>query len=304
MSVTTKIIAILTLLCSVNYAAKAQQSALLWKISGKDLQHPSYLFGTMHLQCKDEFSIPPAVTSAMHESTSLCMEMDLSDPEIPKKIDSLLMLPQGDPSLHDDMDSTKFDELLRYFKDSLGIDLIKLQSAKPLLTTTIMLQRGVPCKQAISIERELMETAIRENKPLSGLELVEDQVKLFDSIPDKVEGEMLLSLLHDIQHSYKDYYEMAAAYKQQDLQKIQQLISSVPALKDYQDLLLYNRNASWIPKIKAQLAKGSVFFAVGAGHLPGDKGVITLLQKEGYTVEPVTGVSVVQGKENNTAPVQ
>jgi uncharacterized protein len=65
------------------------------------------------------------------------------------------------------------------------------------------------------------------------------------------------------------------------------MISASPDMAGFEDLLLVNRNMNWIPVMeKAMLAQGT-FFAVGAGHLPGNEGVISLLKKAGYTVVPV-----------------
>jgi hypothetical protein len=52
-------------------------------------------------------------------------------------------------------------------------------------------------------------------------------------------------------------------------------------------IMLDNRNMNWIPKMSAIMKKEAVFFAVGAGHLSGDYGVINLLRNAGYTVKPI-----------------
>ena len=51
--------------------------------------------------------------------------------------------------------------------------------------------------------------------------------------------------------------------------------------------MVYARNADWIPKLEKLFDKGDVFVAVGADHLIGDKGVVALLQKRGFTVKRV-----------------
>ena len=81
---------------------------------------------------------------------------------------------------------------------------------------------------------------------------------------------------------------IADAYKAQDLNKIEELtIREDPATTSYMDLLLYGRNRKWVNKMKELLPEKSLLFAVGAGHLPGEKGLITLLRKNGYTVTPI-----------------
>jgi uncharacterized protein len=58
-------------------------------------------------------------------------------------------------------------------------------------------------------------------------------------------------------------------------------------MMQYEDVLLTNRNRNWVVKLNTLLKDKALVIAVGAGHLPGDKGLINLLRKEGYTLTPV-----------------
>ena len=86
----------------------------------------------------------------------------------------------------------------------------------------------------------------------------------------------------------KQMKEMFDAYKKQDLKKLEDLMVETDAgMAGFTDLLLYHRNQNWVKKLKSLMLEKSLVIAVGAGHLPGEKGVINLLRKEGYTVTPV-----------------
>jgi uncharacterized protein YbaP (TraB family) len=65
---------------------------------------------------------------------------------------------------------------------------------------------------------------------------------------------------------------------------------SDPGMESYMDLLLYNRNRRWVEQMPPIMQNGSILFAVGAGHLPGEEGVIKLLLKKGYAVKPLNNV--------------
>jgi uncharacterized protein YbaP (TraB family) len=80
---------------------------------------------------------------------------------------------------------------------------------------------------------------------------------------------------------------MTEAYKKKDLYALANMISASPDMAGYENLLLVNRNKNWIPVMEKAMTAQSNFFAVGAGHLPGNDGVINLLRKAGYTVSPV-----------------
>jgi uncharacterized protein YbaP (TraB family) len=84
---------------------------------------------------------------------------------------------------------------------------------------------------------------------------------------------------------------MLAAFQRQDLDELARLTQSEEAgLEGYGDLLLNNRNRNWVEKFIEISAKGSYLFAVGAGHLPGEAGVLNLLEKKGFKLRPLLNV--------------
>jgi uncharacterized protein YbaP (TraB family) len=87
------------------------------------------------------------------------------------------------------------------------------------------------------------------------------------------------------------FAEMVDLYKAQDIEAMVSMMSdeagAAGGLAGYEDILLHQRNASWIAPMQELMDEGPVFFAVGAGHLGGPRGVIALLRTAGYTVEAV-----------------
>ena len=82
--------------------------------------------------------------------------------------------------------------------------------------------------------------------------------------------------------------EMIAVYKSQDIEKLYNLsVDDESSVSAYMDLLLFKRNRNWVAQFPSIAKTGSTLFAVGAGHLGGEKGVLELLKKEGYTVRPL-----------------
>jgi uncharacterized protein YbaP (TraB family) len=82
---------------------------------------------------------------------------------------------------------------------------------------------------------------------------------------------------------------MVKAYREQNLELLDSLSNkSDPGMEaDYMDLLLYGRNRHWVEQMPALMKENSLLFAVGAGHLPGEQGVINLLRKKGYKLTPM-----------------
>jgi len=106
-----------------------------------------------------------------------------------------------------------------------------------------------------------------------------------------VQATQLLSFINDSESeakASKDYEEMASAYRNQELDKLEKLINKEEhGIQQFTDILLYKRNDNWVKKMDGIFSSGPAVIAVGAGHLPGEKGVINLLRKAGYKVEPV-----------------
>ncbi|MBC9912828.1 TraB/GumN family protein [Chitinophaga varians] len=272
----------------VQLSANAQGKSLLWKVTGKGLSAPSYLFGTMHLVCKNDLSFAPAVTDALQGARTMCMEIDLMS-DNKDKMKALIFNQDDNYSLRKLFDSSQYAMVDRFFQDSLHFSLAPLDKAKPFMLTTLLMMKQVPCEnQDIAApDRELANLATNKKIPIATLETVESQMALFDSIPDKTEAEMIVRLVKDIKNNDKEARIMQDTWKQQDLDKLYKLIVQSPDLKGYQDLMLFRRNAAWIPQLEQLMSKGPVFVAVGAAHLAGDKGLIILLRKEGYKVEAV-----------------
>ena len=153
------------------------------------------------------------------------------------------------------------------------------------------MESSADCDQQVAMEQLVMEEAKKNGKRIDGLETMAYQMSIFDSIPYKIQAqELFKSISSDDKESDggKEYKELIKAYKDQDLKKLGEMISkSDQGMMQYEDLLLNNRNRNWVIKLKTLLKDKALVIAVGAGHLPGEKGLIELLRKEGYIVSPV-----------------
>jgi uncharacterized protein YbaP (TraB family) len=164
-----------------------------------------------------------------------------------------------------------------------------------MLAASTLEESSLPCDNTTMMEQVIMQEAKQYNKKIKGLETMAYQAGVLDSIPYHLQAEQLLEYINKANqgdHSDKELLEMLAAYKEQDLNKLEKLlISSDAGVSSFTDVLLYHRNENWVKKLKDILPGKSLVIAVGAGHLPGDKGVISLLRKAGYTVTPVENKS-------------
>lgn len=273
--------------------AKAQQqpkekSSLLWEISGKGLQSSSWLYGTIHAICPQDLHFSSATVDALKQSKSLYLEVNFDDKQEVGRLQAAMLMPEP-YSFKTLFAADDYAKLSTWFQDTLQIELAQLDKLKPLVIYSIMLQKffATSCAAPASTEAEFIKLAKEHQLPVRGLETMLDQVALFDSIPDTEEAAMLLKTLTDKEKSAQVYNRLMDAYKQGDIQSLYNQIIETEDMAQYKELLLDKRNRNWISTITSEAGKASTFFAVGAGHLGGNTGVIELLRKQGYTVKPV-----------------
>ncbi|TDW96532.1 TraB/GumN family protein [Dinghuibacter silviterrae] len=277
---------LLSALLAVSPGAKAQQNSLLWEISGRGLLHPSYLFGTIHMICPDDFFLTPAMKSTFEKAHTVYLEINLDDPSAPMKLMGMIQYKDG-RKLSDFFDSADYKDLGRFVKDSMKMDVHFFEKFKPLMLYSMMSAKMLPCAKEQAYETEFVEMARDRNKPIRGLETMEEQVSIFDSIPGKIQAGMIMDMVRHYDSQKLDFHRMVAFYKAQEVDSLYQMLQESPDTKIDQDLLLNRRNRKWVPLIGAAIRQGPCFIAVGAGHLGGPQGLLSLLRRQGYTVKPV-----------------
>jgi uncharacterized protein YbaP (TraB family) len=189
--------------------------------------------------------------------------------------------------LSDFFSDSDYSKLNDFFRDTIKMPLTFLGTMKPFVLFSIITLKTLPCQDQQSYEMTFVEMAKQQSKEVLGLETIEDQMKIFDDLPDSVQAQMVMRYVNDFNKQKSDFAKMVEIYKKQDLDSLYEQISSSPDIEGSEDALLFDRNARWIPVMEEAMKTQPVFFAVGAGHLAGDKGVITLLRQQGYTVVPV-----------------
>ena len=263
-------------------------NTLLWQVSGNGLKKPSYLFGTFHLLCKDDIHFSQQLQNSVKESDEIYMELDLDDPST--MLSGLLYMNMKDgKKLKDLYSPSDYKKVESYFNDTLHSPLMLLERMKPYFLVALLYPKMMNCKTSSGVEEELVKLAKEDKKEIQGLETMEFQASVFDSIPYDWQAKELLKNIDSFSEYKKEFDTMIIQYKNQELNAMEKALSKSEFGSDskYEDLLLTNRNKNWVKQLKDIMKKESVFVAVGAGHLAGDKGLISLLRKEGYTVVPV-----------------
>lgn len=267
------------------------ENSLLWKISGNGLTKPSYLFGTMHMLCAEDAMLSNNLKKAIAECDEVYLEVDMDNMmEMFGALGKMKM--RGDTTLEDLLSKSDYEKVKKYFNDNNSmLPFGMLQTFKPLLAASMLEQNALPCEKTAMMEQIVMAEAEKNNKDVKGLETMAYQAGVLDSIPYHLQAQQLVQYIDSATTGDKDnkqLLEMFDAYGRQDLKKLEAfMIDTDAGLASFTDILLYHRNVNWVTKLQEILPGKSLVIAVGAGHLPGQKGVINLLRKAGFTLNPV-----------------
>lgn len=298
-----KIAIIVMLLAAVFTGASAQ---LLYKVTGKNLTKPSYIVGTLHLAPANFADSIAGMRDAMAQTEQVCGELDIQQmmsPEGVQKMMQAMMLPEG-KTLKDILSTEEMTSLNAFMVKLLGADMnnpmvaqqMERMSPQALNTqfTIVMYLKLTPgFDPANLIDGYFQREAMKNGKPVNGLETLDFQIKtLYKGMAIDRQKQLLMCLINN-----ESYYESMAikltkAYFSQDIVAVKAVMdekqgTACDSTPEEDAALIYKRNADWLTKMPSIMAEKSTLFAVGAGHLPGDKGIINLLRGAGYTVEAV-----------------
>ncbi|NTS43402.1 TraB/GumN family protein [Flavisolibacter sp. BT320] len=266
-------------------------NTLLWRISGKDLQKPSYLFGTMHMICADDIELSDSLRLAIQQADNVYLEIDMENLfEMMGAMQNMGM--RNDTTLSDLLTTEEYSRIKKHFEEKGSmLPFSMLEKYKPLLTASMLAEQQVSsCDHVISMEQLIMKEAKRNSVDIQGLETMKFQLGIFDKIPYQLQAKQLYKMIVQAGDSGADstMKMLTDAYRKQQLEKLEEITKQEDmGIQNFTDLLLYSRNIAWAEKLQSLMKEKALVIAVGAGHLPGKKGVINLLRQAGYKVEPV-----------------
>lgn len=269
------------------------EKSLLWKVTGKGIK-PSYVFGTIHMIGADDFFWDKSMQKAFKKTKKLVMEMDMSQ-QMAMAMQMMKLAPmKGGETLKDLVSEEDYKIIETYFTEEAKSPQAKLtfgmaQTWQPMLLQSLLYMEMIdgPVK---AYEMELTAKAKEADMAFGGLETVADQMAVFNSIPYKQQAEGLLEMIQNLKKGEggeNEFAKMVTFYKAQDVDGMLEAMQGDLDEMGNQEDMLDNRNLKWIPQIVETSKETPTFYAVGAGHLGGEKGVIRLLRKEGYKVTPV-----------------
>lgn len=283
----------------------ASQAQILYRISGKGLQKPSYIVGTYHLAPSTFVDSIPGARAAFDAVEQVYGEVDMLEtlkPDNMEKMQKAMMLPEG-TTLSTLLDKDQMDRLNALLREVMGVDMTNEAVAAQLdklspstLETQISLLVYMKNMQGAMditsmIDTYFQQEAIKKGKIVGGLETADFQMEVLYGASLEEQVKSLMCFVDNFQDGVEMADFITAAYFAQDLEQLEEL-----NLEEQEDecsnpesneKMIYGRNADWVEKMPAIMKARPTLFVVGAFHLCGERGVLKMLEAQGYTVEGV-----------------
>lgn len=286
--------------------ALGAQAQLLWKISGNGLQKPSYIIGTYHLAPVTFTDSIKGLKEALDVSEQVYGEIIMSEmtkPENMTKTQAAMMLPEGQTidKLYTAEEMARINAML---KSIIGMDMTNPMVAQQIgkltpqaLQTQIgllmYLKKHTGFDPTQTFDGYFQQEAAAKGKSVGALETIDFQIEtLYKSMTMERQKQLLLCLADNMEFNEEQTENVIKAFFSQDLDGIEKamdakLNNTCDGTPEEKETLIYKRNDNWMKQMPEIMKQKATFFAVGAGHLPGERGLLAQLKKAGYTVEGV-----------------
>ena len=279
--------------CDDDARGEPYSDARLWRIE-RDGVEPSFILGTMHVTDPDVTTLSPAIEQAFDGAGTLVVELSM---------DAMTQAKLAKAMIASDftwMDRRLDEQQRRLLADVAGqydIAVTQLRLLEPWAVAAMFsfppaeLQRQMNGTKPMDFQ--LMDKAKASGKKLVALEKVEEQLDAFTGYSEQEQIRILTQTLENVQRVDKDFARMRDAYLRGNLADLNALADEGfaelgPGLgEQIQRRLIGERNRNMADRLEPLLNDGHVFVAVGALHLPGPEGLLSLLEKTGYRVTPV-----------------
>lgn len=288
----TIISVLLILLCF-----QLSQAQLLWKITGKGLDKPSYLFGTHHLIPIQFLDSVPGLYPAFNQCDAVVGEMVMNNIDAASQIQKASVMPDS-VSMKDLFSDADYEMVDNELRSVLKMGLKEMAILKPALIQTMyeleLYKKMTGFNEDEQSDSYFQAVAYQKGKKVIGLETVEKQIEVLLGGDDlKREAELLVETIRNKDLIPESLIELNDLYK---AGKIEELVEVAKEEDDKTNMtpeeyarLVDDRNFDWIAQLPAYMESAPCFIAVGALHLGGENGLVNQLKKAGYKVKPVTG---------------
>jgi len=274
----------------------------VWIVEGKQGGR-LFLCGTIHILREQDYPLAEVYDQAYERSDELILELPPGASQsgaLAARMAELGRLRNGE-QLEKLIGPEDWSRLLGWAKKR-GLSGGAISGYRPWYVSLILvsLEYGrLGASQEHGVEQVFEERAKREGKPGRGLETVEFQLQLFAGMSAEQEKGVLRQTLDELETVEAEYERMIRFWKEGKMDELQALL--MREAKEYPELMeafLAARNRAWLPQLEAVLAQqGRAMVLVGAGHLGGEEGLISLLEGKGHVVRHAAEAELGAGQK-------
>lgn len=257
------------------------ESSLLWQVSGQ-IGSPSYLYGTMHVRDEVAYRHIEKAKRFLYKCQAMKLEMDLNEmQQIPS---DTYLLPNGN-GLTDYLPESKYIKLMSILKKAYDFDLAAHSRLKPLLIINKISESILGKQHAQPLDAYLWQEGQRMNMKCSGLETVDEQIHVLQSIDIDLQIKMLKDVCRDVGKYRQSINNLKGLYEKEDIVALYQ--TTRKSLGSLRCILLHDRNKRMADRIGEAIDAEPTFYAIGAAHLSGYYGVLALLKRKNFKLTAI-----------------
>ncbi len=290
----TRLLCLLLLLTGSTAASadSAGHPLTLWRAEG--LSNTVYLLGSIHLLRESDHPLPTAIYAAYDEAEVLVMELDMDDldPAAMQQLFNESGVLQDGTTLRDLMGDELYAEA-EAAAEAMDIPIDLLAQSEPWLaavTVEMLALYRIGFNPMLGIEMHMTSKAVKDGKPIEGLEEAEQQLQFLDGLSLEAQRDMLLQTLEEGANMGETIDELIRAWRNGDVDTLETgLLESFAEHRELHDALVTQRNIRWVEQIGALLDDEDDYLViVGAMHLVGDVGVPKLLADKGVQIRQLS----------------
>lgn len=267
---------------------EAPRQLCLWELTSPEGQ-VSHILGTYHLGVGLDEALPAPHSRHLDEARTLVLELDFGQID-PIAFAQIMVLPD-DEDLETLIGATLFAKLVAAVPD---IPAEAWHRMRPWAAMSMVMARGQAEAESERtgdelslLDMQVHARALEHHIAVRGLETPEEQGELMSSLPLEGVVEFLEHSLDEPDVAATETSARTNAYIDGDLEALEREFfdpEELASAPEVWNALLFDRNARWLPTLEEELRAGRAFVAVGLGHLLGDRGLLILLERDGFTV--------------------
>jgi uncharacterized protein YbaP (TraB family) len=256
---------------------------MLWKFYKNDPEVCSYIFGTMHMSTKEAYTYADVAKKYIQTVSVYAAEMDLNDSKDFQMMQYFL-LPEGQ-MFSSFFRPKQYQKYRNTILKSYKVDIQNFENYTPFFINNYLAELTLNRSESEPLDHYLWSYALSLGKELTGVESLHDQLQILKSIPLDFQIKSFKDTVKNLKAFRKKITALNLLYKRREVQTLYRITKK--SMGKIRKLMIYDRNERMTQVTIEIHEKRPCFVAVGAAHLGGRKGVLSLLKKSGYKVKEV-----------------